>query len=165
VNDDYPCAGLVGGPVVSVFRALDIAAAPKRVFSWLCQLKIAPYSYDLVDNLGRRSPRTLTPGVDELAVGQKWIMVFRIVSFEADHHITGTTRAGRLGQQACTYRIRPSAGGGSRLVVRLDLSVSSAVRRATAPALAWGDLPMMRKQLLTIRDLAEHSDQNSNGSV
>jgi hypothetical protein len=164
VTDDYPCAGLVSGPVVSVFRAIDIAAAPERVYPWLCQLKIAPYSYDLIDNLGRRSPRTLTPGVEQLQAGQKWIMVFRIASFEPGRHITGTTRDGRFGHQACTYRVRP-AGIGSRLVVRLDMSVSSALRGATAPALAWGDLPMMRKQLLTIRELAEHPDQNSSGSV
>ena len=156
---DYPCVGLVPGPVRSVFRAVDIAAPPARVFPWLCQLKVAPYSYDLVDNLGRRSPRMLTAGAQDLAVGQRWIMVFRIVSFETDVHITGVARgpAGLLGTQACSYVLRPTAGG-CRLTVRLDMSASSRTRRVAAGALGWGDLVMMRKQLLTIRDLAVAQD-------
>jgi len=34
-------------------------------------MRIAPYSYDGIDNLGCESPRVLIPGLDELAIGQK----------------------------------------------------------------------------------------------
>jgi hypothetical protein len=57
----YPCEEFVPGATLSVFRAIDVAAPVPVVFRWLCQLRIAPYSYDLLDNLGRRSPTELTP--------------------------------------------------------------------------------------------------------
>lgn len=62
----YPCDDLSGGPGEAWFRAVTVDAARPSVFRWLCQLKVAPYSYDLLDNLGRRSPRRLTPGAERL---------------------------------------------------------------------------------------------------
>ena len=70
----YPCEEFVADADIAVFRGIDISAPVPVVFRWLCQLRVAPYSYDLLDNLGRRSPRELTPGADELEVGQR-IMV------------------------------------------------------------------------------------------
>ena len=46
-----------------------------------CQLRSAPYSYDWIDNLGKQSPQQLTPGLDQPAVGQAVLRIFRIVSF------------------------------------------------------------------------------------
>jgi hypothetical protein len=155
VADDFPCAGLVPEPMRSLYRAITIDATPRTVFGWLCQLKIAPYSYDLIDNLGRRSPRELTPGAEDLALGQQWVGVFHIVDFAVDEQITGTARpkAEQLfGPMACTYRVRALTTTSSRLVVRLDVGAGN---RITGPALAWGDLVMMRKQLRTIKQLAE----------
>jgi hypothetical protein len=154
---DYPCEGLLGGPVRSLYRAVDVTAWPELTYRWLCQMRVAPYSYDLLDNLGRRSPTTLTPGADELAVGTV-MMVFHVTSFEPGVHITGVTtpKAARIfGRLAATYLVVPRRGGCSRIIVRLDVADASGLGCLRSRALAWGDLVMMRKQLLTLKSLAE----------
>lgn len=76
----YPCDGLVDHPDGVVFRGVDISAPAGLAFRWLCQLRVAPYSYDWVDNFGRRSPRHLIPGLDRLEVVQRFMGIFRLVS-------------------------------------------------------------------------------------
>ena len=152
----YPADGLVPEPVLMT-RAVAVDAPPAVTWRWLCQIAVAPYSYDWIDNRGRRSPRELTPGADRLEVGQTMAIVFRLSSFEDGHHWTALTgpRGERLfGPCAMTYAAEPDAAG-SRIVCRLAAAGGGPVRRSRAYALAWGDLVMMRKQLLTLSELAE----------
>jgi len=137
---EYPCDGLIAGPVLRLHRAIDVHASPDVVYQWVCQLKVAPYSYDLLDNLGRRSPRALTPGADNLASGQRWI-VFSITGFEPGVHVTGKVRPGPrrvFGPMVATYAIRPRSGSSCRLVVRLSIRAAPGLRRIAPEALAWG---------------------------
>ena len=73
-------------------------------------------------------------------------------------HITGraTPAAERLfGLQALTYQVNPR-GAGSRLIGRLNVRPPRRVwEQARYALLVWGDLIMMRKQLLTFKALAE----------
>jgi hypothetical protein len=140
-----PCDALLSAGAMQADRAISIAAPPATVFRWLCQLRAAPYSYDLLDNFGRRSPRTLTPGLDELAPGQRFMSIFRLQSFAPGAHITLCART-----TAVTYAVEPE-GAGSRLVVRIRLAGS----RLFARPLLLGDLVMMRRQLLTLKRHAE----------
>jgi hypothetical protein len=148
----YPCDELVEGPTESWFRAVDVDADQAAVYRWLCQLRVAPYSYDLIDNFGRQSPRTLTPGLTELELGQPVMRIFTLTGFVRDLELTVqlTDRLGRLmfGDLAVTYRALPG-----RLVAKLVVSARplSFVRRKL---LAWGDLVMMRRQLTTLAELA-----------
>lgn len=138
-------------------RAIGVAAPPALVWRWLCQIAVAPYSYDWVDNLGRRSPQTLTPGADRLELGQTMAVVFRLTSFEDGHQWTALTsaRGERLfGRVALTYAAEPD-GRDARIVCRLATSAGGTVSRVRAHALAWGDLVMMRRQLLNLKALAE----------
>jgi hypothetical protein len=58
--EPYPRDRLLAEPEVTMFRAIDVEAPAATTFRWLCQLRAAPDSYDKLDNLGRRSPQTLT---------------------------------------------------------------------------------------------------------
>lgn len=145
----------------SLFRGVSIEAPAVLAFRWLCQLRVAPYSYDWIDNRGRRSPRALTPGLEQLAVGQTVMEIFRLESFEEPVHLTLVTPTGGRGEQLfgpmrCTYWVRPATGKRVRLLVKLRLApTQGSLSRFAQAALAWGDLVMMRRQLLNLKALAE----------
>ncbi len=124
------------------------------VWRWVCQLTVAPYSYDLVDNCGRQSPRTLTPGADDLRVGQRLLVLFVIESFVPGEHLTlCLRRAGRgaVGEFAMTYAVRRDGPSRTRLVCTVVVGGAPGPRaRAVRRALAWGDVVMMRRQLRTL---------------
>jgi len=44
--ESYPCEELVPDADLAVYRAIDISAPVPVVYRWLCQLRVAPYSYD-----------------------------------------------------------------------------------------------------------------------
>ena len=139
-----------------LLRAIEVAASAETLFRWLCQLRVAPYSYDWLDNRGRRSPRTLTPGLEELEVGQRLMTIFRLAEFEPGRSITVVHSGPLFGRVAGTYEVTSTGPQTSRLFVRL------LVRYAHGPAavalaslvLPAGDLVMMSKQLRTLRDCA-----------
>jgi hypothetical protein len=142
---------------LAMTRAIGVAAPAALTWRWLCQIAVAPYSYDWIDNLGRQSPQTLTPGADQLELGQRMAVVFELVSFDAPHQWTGlTTERGRrlFGPVAMTFAAEPD-GNGSRIVGRLVAGTTGPLSQARAHALAWGDLVMMRRQFLNLKRLAE----------
>ncbi|MGV0807268.1 hypothetical protein [Mycolicibacterium setense] len=141
-----PCDALASDAAISADRAISIDAPPATVFAWLCQLRVAPYSYDLLDNIGRRSPRTRDPELTRLEIGQRFMEMFTLRSFVEDEHVT--LQSGRV---AVTYVVRAQTGESTRLHVRVRFTGP----RIIGWALALGDVVMMRKQLLTLRELAE----------
>jgi len=154
---DYPADGYLSGQVERLTRAVTVAAPAPLVYRWVCQLSVAPYSYDWLDNWGRRSPRTVTPGADRLRVGQR-VMVFELTDVEPGRGFTGRSfpQAERLfGPLAGTYAVEPVDQRSCRLLCRLVLGRRRPFGRAWTGALAVGDLIMMRKQLLTLKHLAE----------
>jgi hypothetical protein len=147
-----PCEDLMRDAPVRLHRAVSIHAPAPLVFRWLCQLKLAPYSYDLLDNFGRTSPRELTAGAERLELGQRFMTIFSLASFAVDEHITLRSR-----RTAVTYAVRAGENGGTRLLARVlfDPPGAPLAARVIGRALAAGDLVMMRKQLLTLKALAE----------
>lgn len=145
-------------------RAVVVRAAPATVFRRLCQLKVAPYSYDLVDNLGRRSPQALTPGVEALVLGEPVMTIFVLEAFRPNRSMTlrTATRGSRraFGDLQVVYRTDPHQEG-TMLSARMLLHGGRPAVRLRDLLLAWGDLPMMRKQLHTLRDLSEADERSA----
>lgn len=152
----YPADTTLEGPVAVVTRAIHIDAPPDLTWRWVCQIVLAPYSYDWIDNFGRHSPRELVPGTEDLRVGQR-VIIFELTDVQAGQQWTGRTLPGPtrfFGDVALTYAVEPE-GGGSRLVCRLAVPDGGPIVRLRAQLLAWGDLVMMRRQFLNLKALAE----------
>jgi hypothetical protein len=159
----FPCDQLLPEADLRLFRAVDVAAEPATVFRWLCQLRAAPYSYDRLDNGGRRSPQRLTPGLEQLEPGLPVMRIFRLIAFESDRSMTLTCEGRLFGHLACTYRVQALTPGRSRLVVKLLVAppagwLGSMAMRTVLPA---GDLVMMRRQLLNLKALAEATPEEA----
>jgi hypothetical protein len=158
VTDDevarvYPCDEIVKSPVATAWRAVTIAAPPERVWPWVAQIRLAPYSYDWIDNLGRRSPRSLqglpAPQAGEPFTSAGGRRVGRITSVEVGRHLTGT-----IAGVAISYVLDPRKDG-----TRLLMKLAAPRGRLLAPLLTLGDLVMARRQLLNIKQLAERVPQ------
>lgn len=173
----YPCDGLIDGPTWACFRAIDVAAGPETVYRWLCQMRVAPYSYDLIDNLGRRSPRELTPGLETVVAGDGMMTIFRVVSVQPGQELTlllspppgwvGSLLGRLMVPSALTYRVSRRGPDAARIVVKYVSADPPGLRgRALRTVMPLGDLVMMRRQLMTFRSLAErdHRRERARGA-
>jgi hypothetical protein len=116
--------------------------------------------------LWRLSPQQLTPGLDNLAVGQDVMRIFSLVAFDQDRHLTIRVKPRSeafkiFGDVVVSYLIEPSladSSSGCRLLVKLVATYLSGVKgRMMRALLPWGDLIMMRRQLLNLKRLAEET--------
>ncbi|MGI8414374.1 MAG: polyketide cyclase [Solirubrobacteraceae bacterium] len=55
----YPCDDIVPDATLQAWRGVSVRATPEAVWPWVAQIRLGPYSYDWIDNLGRRSPQQL----------------------------------------------------------------------------------------------------------
>jgi hypothetical protein len=150
ISRSYPCDDFVVAPVLRLWRGVRVEAPPEAVWPWVAQVRLAPYSYDWIDNLGRRSPRELA-GLPEPRVGDRFTTAGgrqrgRIVSVERRRQLTGTIMGA-----AMSYVLVPLDHDATRLL----LKVVARTRRWAAPALSVSDLMMARRQLLNLKHLAE----------
>ena len=158
---DFPCDALLNYIDDRLFRGITINAAPEVVFRWLCQLKAAPYSYDWIDNGGRQSPQQLTPGLERLEIGQDVMTIFTLTGFTVDRQLTIRLKPSRsassvFGDIAVSYLIVPKVEGDCRLLVKLVVQYTRTLKgRLMRRFLPWGDLIMMRRQLMNLKRLAE----------
>lgn len=149
----YPCDDVIPAPVLRAWRGVTVHATRSQLWPWVAQIRLAPYSYDCIDNLGRRSPQELGD-LSELAPGQHFTTAAgrpmgRILSVDPGVQLTG-----RIMGAVMSYVLVP-VGGSTGASTRLLLKVTGAHSRWIAPLLSTGDLVMARRQLLNLKRLAE----------
>lgn len=146
----FPCDLLVPSPALQVWRGVTVEAPPERVWPWVRQLQLAPYSYDWLDNLGHRSPRELRE-VPEPRAGDAMSRVAgrfpvgRVVDVAPGEHLTVAVMGALM-----SYVLVPH-GQQTRLLLKVVMVRGHWWNRP----LALGDLPMARRQLLNWKRLAE----------
>jgi hypothetical protein len=150
----YPCDDLVPDPVLQAWRGVTVSARPEHVWPWLAQIRLAPYSYDWIDNFGRRSPQNLR-GLTEPVDGESFTAVLggrrfgRIVAVNLGERLAGTIMGAVM-----SYMLVPVDDG---LQTRLLLKVLTPGGRVIAPLLSIGDLIMARRQLINLAALAKRT--------
>lgn len=154
VTDDelarhYPCDDIVSSPVLQAWRGVTVDTTPERLWPWVAQIRLAPYSYDWIDNLGRQSPRELR-ALPEPVAGEPFTTAAtrrlgRILSVSPPEQLTGW-----IAGAVMSYVLVPDGNS-----TRLLLKVVTAKGRWIAPLVSVGDLVMARRQLLNLKQLAE----------
>ena len=156
----YPCDGFVTAPTMQAWRGVLVGAPAKALWPWVAQVRLAPYSYDWIDNRGRRSPRHLV-GLPEPRVGDRFTtaggrQVGRIVSVDPGRQITGTIMGAFM-----SYVLVPHGHNATRLLLKIVTRTS----RWTVLGLCLGDLIMTRRQLLNLKQLAERQQRQVTASA
>jgi hypothetical protein len=146
-------------------RSISIAAPPEEVFPWIRQMgmgKAGWYSYDWLDNFGRKSATTIKPEWQNVTTGSK--VPGGPVKFEAaiveppKAFVLKVNFKSRLGRRLCgtlAYELREDPAG-TRLVTRLrthiDVPGGTLLEQLF---LGPGDGIMLRRQLLNVAKRAE----------
>lgn len=161
MNGDHICSD----PQFIATRAITIAAPPAQVFPWIRQMgfgKAGWYSYDIIDNLGRRSAKTINPQWQEVNSGD--VIPGGLIDFHADlvnapHTLVMSLRAqGRIAKRICfslAYELHDHPAG-TRLVTRVRARINLPLGGLLARyVLGPGDGFMLRKQLRNIAQRGE----------
>lgn len=159
VGRPFPCDAWVRSPTLAAWRGVTVETAAERLWPWVAQLQLAPYSYDWIDNLGRPSPRRLL-GLADPQVGEHFTSaggkhLGRVLSVDPARQLTGW-----IAGAAISYvLVEPPGAAPAR--TRLLMKIVSALPRPAADLLSIGDLLMARRQLLNWKHLAETAAADS----
>jgi hypothetical protein len=141
-------------------RAITLDAPPSDVFPWLRQMGFGRggwYSYDFVDNLGRRSARSINPKWQTLSNGDKvpgGPASFTAMVVDSPRALVlalgdGSTRARKV-VFTLAYELHDHSRGTrlvSRVRARIDVPAGHIIERLF---LGPGDGIMLRRQLLNL---------------
>ncbi len=160
---------LVPGCQYQCTRAITIDVPPAAVWPWLVQVgfgKAGFYSNDLLDNVAHPSADRILDECQDPKVGD-WVPMFSKVNDTTAFKIAAITPAQEL------VLLKPDStwawtltelGGRSRLVTRLRILYRWHRPSGALMSLVlneFGDFPMMRKMLLTLKQRAEAGPRTS----
>ena len=157
-----PGDDIVGQPSFNATRAVTIHAPAENIYPWIVQMGVKRagwYSYDLLDNLGRKSAERILAEHQNIQVGDLIPLSpdgkqgMRVKDFRKNEWMLWWDKKG---DSSWSWEIYPEGETHSRLVTRVRVKY-----RWFSPAIAFNllieffDLLMMRKCMLGIRRRAE----------
>jgi Protein of unknown function (DUF998) len=123
-----PADGMVPDPIFTSTHAITIDAPPEQVWPWLAQMGSGRggwYSWDVIDNGGRASSRSIVPALQTVVPGDIMPSVpdahdaFVVAAVEPSRDLTLTVPDGHGGNAvAWEHFLQPLDGGRTRLIVR-----------------------------------------------
>jgi hypothetical protein len=155
-----PVDELVAAPTFDATRAITIEARPEDIWPWLVQVGVSRagwYSYDLLDNLGRSSARRIIPELQGLKPGDMLPMSpdgkqgMRVHALDQPRSMIW----GKPGDTTWVWVLDPLPGGSTRVITRVRSKyrwLSPSI--AFSMLLEFGDIWMMRRMVLNLRDRA-----------
>jgi hypothetical protein len=161
VSRSMPGDSLLNEPAFNGTRAITIVARPENVWSWLVQVGVKRggwYSYDLLDNLGRPSARSVVPSLQNIAVGD--VLAISPDGKQGIHVIAlDPPRSmiwGTPGQTTWSWVLDPRPDGGTRVITRVRAAyhwLSPTI--LFSMLIEFADIWVIRKMLLNVKQRAE----------
>jgi hypothetical protein len=154
---------IVYKPSFDATRAVTINAPPECIYPWIVQIgmnRAGWYSYDVLDNLGRKSAKSILPEFQKIQIGDlipmspdgkhgPWVKEFR-----ANEWILWWDKKG---DTSWVWGIYPDGERCSRLVTRVRMKYRwISISAVFNLLIEFCDLPMMRKSMLGIKERAEN---------
>jgi len=67
---------------IELVRVIDIQARASEIFVWLSQFRVAPYSYDLLDNCGCASPGFVIKNLPPIQKREHFLLAFNMETYK-----------------------------------------------------------------------------------
>jgi hypothetical protein len=162
IEREMPGDRIVGKPSFNATRAVTINAPAEVIYPWIVQMGMTRagwYSYDVLDNLGRRSAQSILPEHQSIQIGDVIPMSpdgkqgMYVYDFQKNNWMLWWDN---IGDSTWVWQIYSDGAAQSRLVTRVRVQY-----RWFSPAILFNliieffDILMMRKCMLGIKSRAE----------
>lgn len=78
---------IIGTDRKELIRSVEIQAHAHDIFLWLKQLRVAPYSYDFIDNRRMKSPDFIIENLPPMKVNTHFLLACHVTEFEENSFI------------------------------------------------------------------------------